>query len=260
MTAASLASFYRARYNSGNALAIVSGPADSARLASLLPTSLPPGTAAPASPPPAARTDAPRVTVIDSPGAAQASVYLVQRLPAGLAADPLPAELVTLTFRQRLMEILRTQKGWSYEMYPYGNRVGRSGSLLYMNIPLQPDKVGLAIAEVEAEAARLRSAPVDERFMATTKGYLQGNVEQGLTSLEAMNGLLLEAHRGDLSRDYYRDYLTRLPAVTAQQVRDRTAAILDPSQFLWAIAGDLKIVGEALNAEKIPFTVATAAP
>jgi predicted Zn-dependent peptidase len=251
-----LSSFYKARYNSGNAVAVVSGPGEVRRLASVIETGLPSGTAAPRPQPQPLRTDGPKVTVIDSPGASQASVLLLQILPAGLAADPLPAELVTLTFRQRLMETLRTEKGWSYEMYPYGNRVGRSGSLLHMNIPLQPDKVGLAIREVEAEAARLRSAPVEARFMATTKGYLQGGIVSGLTSLQEMNNQLLDAERGGLGNAYYRNFLQRLPSITPEEVQDGAKSLLNPDAFVWAIAGDLRTLRPALEAEKIRFTVA----
>ena len=255
LSARALRGFYKERYNGTGALVIVSGAADSARLGSLVETALPAGPAAPTDAAWQPRLSTPKVRVIDAPGEAQARLLLVQPLPAGLAADPAPAELATLTFRQRLMDILRTEKGWSYEMYPYGNRVGRSGSFLHMNIPIQTDKVALGIKEVEAEAARLRTAPLSAGFLATSKGYLQGGLQSALTSLPAMNEQLLEAERGGLPPDYYSRFLRALPKVSPEQVRAIAETLLAPDRFVWVVAGDAKRVGAALEAEKIPYSV-----
>lgn len=255
LSAETLASFYKSRYNRSNVLMIASGAAEGARLEKLLEGALPTGPAASKDPVLPIDVQAPRVRVIDSPGASQASLLLVQPLPEGLAADPAAAEFATLAFRQRLMEVLRTQKGWSYEMYPYGNDIGRSGSFLYMNIPIQTAKVALGIKEVETEAARLGKAPLDPGFFLQTKGYMQGALLRGLTSLGSMNQQLLEAERGGLPFHYHRDYLRKLPEVSSEQVRATAQALLDPNRFVWAIAGDLKQIGPALDAEKIPYTV-----
>ncbi|HEY0112634.1 MAG TPA: insulinase family protein [Allosphingosinicella sp.] len=255
-----LRSFYKSRYNGTNALVIVSGAAQAERLAPVVEAALPPGPQAPADAVLQPQLPVPRVRIIDAPGAAQANLLLVQPLPSGLAADPIPAELATLTFRQRLMNVLRTEKGWSYEMYPYGNRVGRSGSFLFMNIPIQTDKAGLGIKEVEAEAERLRKAPVDPGFFTFTKGYLQGALLRGLTSLDSMNEQLLEAERGSLPAGYHSKALRAVPAVSAEEVRAQAQSMLAPDRFLWVIAGDLKRLGPVLDAEKIPYTVVKSVP
>lgn len=260
LSADQLRSFYKSRYNGTNALVIVSGAAQSAPLALTIDAALPAGPPAPAASAWKPQAPSPRVRVIDAPGASQASLLLVQPLPADLAADPIPAELATLTFRQRLMDLLRTEKGWSYEMYPYGNRVGRSGSFLFMNIPIQTDKAALGIKEVEAEAERLRKAPVEPRFFTFTKGYLQATLLRGLTSLDSMNEQLLEDERGGLPAGYYSRALGTLPGTSPDEVRALAEAMLAPDRFLWVVAGDLKRLGPALDAEKIPYAVVKSLP
>jgi zinc protease len=178
-------------------------------------------------------------TIVDYPGATQSYVLLAQRLPPAVAADPLLAEVLTMLLRTRLMNNLRTAKGWSYEVYPFGVELDRRSAAMRFNIPLQTDKTAEAIAEIREEIRRLRDEPVSKEMLAGPKSFTESNKITGaLTSLALMNAQLVALDRNNLPTDYYTQSLGRLSAITPEDVTKASRAMLDPERFIWVIAGE----------------------
>lgn len=177
--------------------------------------------------------------IVNYPGATQSHPLLAAKLPREAAADPLLAELLTMVLRTRLMNNLRTAKGWSYEVYPFGVQVNRSGASVRFNIPLQTDKTGEAIAEIREEFRRLREEPISNETLVGAKSYLESTKITGaLTSLELMNERLVALARNKLPTDYYAQSLQRLSAFTSHDIQTAARAMLDPDRFVWVVAGD----------------------
>jgi predicted Zn-dependent peptidase len=152
------------------------------------------------------------------------------------------------------MDNLRTAKGWSYEVYPFGLEVSRGGGLIYFNAPLQPDKTGKAIREIEQEIGRLRDEEVSANLLNDTKSYVQGNlVSPGLASLSALNGQLLELQRKGLPDSYFSDSPALLAKVTAAELRESARELLDPAAMIWVLSGDAKVLKPVLEAENIRY-------
>lgn len=245
--------FYAGYYHPGNAVLVASGDVDREQLEELLDSALAEWTPRAR---PEIRNDCPfrpggrsgGVAIVDHPSATQSHILLSQRLPAHVASDPLLARLLTWALRTRLMANLRQDKGWSYEVYPFGVDVRHRGALLRFNIPVQTDKTGEAIAEIKAEIRRLREEPVAEEFLAGMKSIVESNEVTGaLTSLEQMNTQLLEIARNDLPSDYYAESLRRLPAFTPEDLRKAARTLLHPDQLVWVIAGDRAAVESELR-------------
>ena len=186
--------------------------------------------------------------IVDYPGATQSYLLLAQRLPPGVADDPLPAHLLTMLLRTRLMNNLRTAKGWSYEVYPFGVELDRTGAVMRFNIPLQTNKTAEAITEIREEIRRLREEPVSKEMLAGTKSFTESNKITGaLTSLELMNAQLVALDRNDLPTDYYAQSLRRLAAFTPDDVTKAARAMLDAERIVWIIAGDRSAIERELG-------------
>jgi len=243
--------FYAARYRPGSALLVVSGDARRQALTETLQGALVEWKALPAAAPPTASArpagDLPGgFMIVNYPGATQSHLLLARRLPPEASADPVLAELLTMTLRTRLMNNLRTGRGWSYEVYPFGVQVFRSGAVMRFNIPLQTDKTAEAIKEIHEEMRRLREEPISHETLVGAKSFMESTKITGaLTSLELMNTRLVALARSNLPTDYYAQTLQRLSAFTPQDIQTAARALLDPERFVWVIAGD----GEAVERE-----------
>jgi predicted Zn-dependent peptidase len=176
--------------------------------------------------------------LVDYPAATQAYILLAQVLPPAVAKDPLAAHLVvSYILRQRLMENLRTSKGWSYEVYPFGIELRRGAALARFNIPVQTGKTAESIQEIRNEIARLQNEPLAPTELAGVQAYLESSLTGGLMSLEQMNAQLLELARNDLPADYYPNAVRRLAAFTPSEVQAAARELFTPERLIWIIAG-----------------------
>ncbi|MFL5608867.1 MAG: M16 family metallopeptidase, partial [Gemmatimonadaceae bacterium] len=208
LTVADLRAFYATYYGPGNTLLVASGRVDTASLERQLAAALgagsrgsnarvPAQTAAPA------YASAGGAAMLDYPTAPLTYLLLAQPLPPEVASDPAMlqlARLVNLAFRQRLMANLREAKGWSYEVYPFSVEADRRGAFMLFDIPLQPDKVGDAIAEIRTELTRLRDDSLNATFLAQVSAVAaSAGVPRDLSSLERINTDVLELARSGRS-------------------------------------------------------------
>ncbi len=176
--------------------------------------------------------------VVESPSATQAHILLTQDLDPSVANDPLPAQLVvSYMLRSRLMDNLRSAKGWSYEIYPFALDVRRGGAAARFSIPVQTDKVAETIVEVRKEIARLQDEPVSGEYLVMVRAWLEGGLTAGLMSLEALNAQLLELARNDLPPDYYRTAIARLATFTPADVQAVARELLHADRLSWTITG-----------------------
>lgn len=249
--------FLGTRYHPARTVLAAAGDVDTARLAkaggAAFSRAAPPALPGPAIPPAgAARRGV--AAVVDYPGATQAHVLFAQRLPPEVVADPLPARVVMWALRTRLMENLRQDKGWSNEVYPFRVDVGPRGALMRFNFAVRTDRTAEALSEIRREVRRLRDEPVGEEFLASLKSVVEAQeIADGLTSLERMNGRLLEIARGRLPSGYHAGALSRLAALTPGDVRDAARRLLDPDALLWIVAGERT----ALEAELLVAGIGT---
>ena len=197
---------------------------------------------------PPAHPDRERFVVIDDPTATQSHILLAQVLPSSVASDPLAAQLVVAhALRSRLMDNLRSAKGWSYEVYPFGVELQRGGAIATFNIPVQADKTAESIAEVRKEIARLQSESVPAQFLASVRGYLEASLTAGLMSLDALNAQILEVVRNDLPANYYSDALERVRRYTPADVTGVAQSLLTPGRLIWVIAGNRSLIEAELR-------------
>jgi predicted Zn-dependent peptidase len=194
-----------------------------------------------------------RFIVVDDPTATQITVLLAQILPPQTVKDSLAAELVTHALRSRLMNNLRSAKGWSYEVYPFGVELRPGGAVARFNIPLQSDKAAEAITEVRKEIARLHDEPVAPEHLGTFKSFLEGSLTAGLMSLEQLNAQALVIARNDRALDSPSKALARLQTFTAEELQAAAKELLRSDRLLWIVSGKREEVERELRELGVPF-------
>jgi predicted Zn-dependent peptidase len=210
----------------------------------------------PASPPAGQR----RLLVVSRPGSVQ-SLLLMGR-PVVTVTDPayypllVANTIVAGSFGSRLVENIREDKGYTYS--PGGGVSTRAkGGLLTMRADVRSDVTAAALTEMFYEQDRLASTTPTEEELSRAKRYqaglyllrnqIQGAVAQTLAA-NWVNGL----PPGALG-----EFVTKVNAVTAAQVREAGRAFYPSSRQTVVVVGDAAKVKDELS----PFgEVTEAAP
>ncbi|MFL5607070.1 MAG: hypothetical protein ACJ8AD_11535, partial [Gemmatimonadaceae bacterium] len=123
-------------------------------------------------------------------------------------------------------------------VYPFSVEADRRGAFMLFDIPLQPDKVGDAIAEIRTELTRLRDDSLNATFLAqVSAAAASAGVPRDLSSLERINTEILELARSGRSAASYVAAQRALGSMTPAQLRTAVRSMLDPTRLFWVAAG-----------------------
>ena len=104
-----------------------------------------------------------------------------------------------------------------------------------------------ALNEIFYEIKRIRDEDVDAKELERAKNSLSGSFVASLEVPNTIASYALEIEQYGLPKGYYKTYLKRLAAVTAQDVRRVAQQYLDPDHTLIAVVGAAKDVREKLG-------------
>ncbi|MDV3467353.1 pitrilysin family protein [Stenotrophomonas sp. C3(2023)] len=195
---------------------------------------------------------APRVFLVDQPGAIQANVFAGQLLPSTMDPGALRMDIANGVlggdFTSRLNMNLREDKHWSYGARSTAiNSVGQRPWLAMA--PVQIDKTGPAVAEMRKEivafvdGSKPATAAEVQRIRNIQTLSLPGAYETAAAVLGTI-GSLVQYQRPD---DYVFTRKAEIEALTPQQVQD-AASGLKPGALTWVVVGDLKQTEAAVRA------------
>ncbi len=195
---------------------------------------------------------APRVILIDKPGAIQSVIRVGEIMPSTL--DPRDFDIGAVSdvlggsFTSRLNMNLREDKGWTYGA---SSGVGdtRGPRAFTVATSVQTDKTAEALAEINGEIRGIRHdrpATIEELALLS-KGQVLALPGQFETN-QALVGYLQYVNR--FERPY--DWITTLPAkyeaLTPAGVTATADALLDPDALTWVVVGDLAATEQKIRA------------
>jgi len=260
LTRDDLVQFHRDWIRPDNATLIVTGDVDAAKLLPMLekyfgdwraPTSARPAKSIPV----AARNAAPRVYLIDKPGAIQSNILIGEVTPPGTAPDRLEIgtmnDILGGSFTSRINMNLREDKHWTYgAQSSLPDALGERPWLL--SAPVQTDKTIDAIREIRREVAEFlgaHPATPDEIEKARNRDVreLPGRYETNA----AVSGAIAEMLIFKRPDDYVRTLKSRIEAQTDEGVRAAAAEALDPEHMTWVVVGDLSKIEQPIRELKI---------
>ncbi|MEN5289189.1 pitrilysin family protein [Stenotrophomonas lactitubi] len=203
----------------------------------------------------------PRVFLVDSPGALQATLVAGQLVAPSSDPQMLAFEVANSILggspSARLNMNLREAKGWSYGVISSAANapIARPWRVV---APVQSDRVAEAMAEIQREIAEYASGPAparqDEvaRFRDSQVRRLAGSFE----TREAVASEIADIVRFDRPDDWTTHRSRALRQLDLNEVR-AAAAALDVSRLTWVVVGDLSRVEAPVRAMGLGEVIVT---
>jgi zinc protease len=201
--------------------------------------------------------DAPRVHVVDRPGAEQS----VLRVGFPLDLHPANAQALAVRvmntilgggiFSARLMMRLREERGWTYGAYSVLD-VDRSNSSLHVHVSVRTAVTGAAVREILEVMADMAREPVKATELDLARSHLAGAFGRSLEDARTLAQFALNIRRYGLPPDHYRTYLQRLQCITAEDVWNAARGFLFPDRAAVLVVGDADAVAPDLEVSGVP--------
>jgi zinc protease len=201
---------------------------------------------------PAGSAVAPRVIVIDQPGAGQAAVYVAMRSIARTDADYFPLTLGNTllggSFTSRLNQEIRIKRGLSYGTRSnLGVRQDEGAFVAYAQT--RNDAAAEVADLILGEVNRLSTTQPTESEMTTRQAILSGAFGSSLETVDGLGGVVANLALYDLPMSDLASYVGRVEAITPEQVQAAFAEHLPVSDASLVIVGDAAQFIDAIRAK-----------
>jgi predicted Zn-dependent peptidase len=211
-------------------------------------------------PPP--RPTAPKILLVNRPGAPQSSIVGAQLLPIDPKGDIIPFDTANDAlggnFLSRLNMDLREEKGWSYGVSG-DEQLNLHGVSYVVSAPVQADRTGDSLVELDRQITDFvttKGVTKEEldRVVTNNVNQLPGEFETAGAVLGAMMNIDM-LHRPD---NYYETLAPEYRAQTTASLDKAIRSALDPRGFTWIVVGDAAKVRPQLEKLGMPIEVVEA--
>jgi zinc protease len=221
-----------------------------AGIAKTIAASLPPGRAIPDDVPEPTMTPGRRLVVVDKPERTQTQILI-----GCLGTHPHDVDHVALhvgntifggTFTARLMNEVRSKRGWSYGAYsslPYDRH--RRGFSLW-TFPKAADAAPCIGLELEL-LQKWWSEGVTAKELAWAQRYLVRSHAFAIDTPSKRVGQILDERLYDLPPGYHENYVEHVRSVTRDQVNDAIRARVTPEDLLVTVVGTASEIAEPIK-------------
>jgi zinc protease len=243
-----LLAFHGNHYRHGRSSLLIAGDFDPSALAAAVEEAFSPQGAAglrtaPSSaalPAPPAAAAAPRIVVVDRPGAEQTELRIghlgVSRLHPDRVGLGILNTLLGGKFTSRINLNLRERHGFTYGASSrFVDR--KSAGPFVVSAAVTTAATARATEEVLGELRRIREQPVADSELEDTRSYLLGVFPYGLQTVEGLAGRLDEIALYDLPLDTPARYLAEVGAIRSEELLRLAQAHLHPERALIVAVG-----------------------
>jgi len=195
--------------------------------------------------------DKAKLFIVDRPGSAQSVVSIgqigVDRMNPDFYAITVMNTLLGGGFTSRINMNLREDKG-----YTYGARSGfsfrRGAGPFSAGGDIQTAFTKEAVAEFIKELNDIRGGnPVTQKELDYNKQSLIRRYPGGFETVGAISGQLSNLVVYGLPDSYFNDYISKINAITVEDVNRVAKQYLDPSKMAIVIVGDRKVIEPGLK-------------
>jgi zinc protease len=249
--------FHATYYRPNNACLVVSGDFNPATLRDELnaaldgwaPAPIPAAVATPPLPP------APRLVLVDRPGAPQSVVRLIapgtdRRSPDRPALSMLNA-ILGGSFTSRLNFKLREQKGYTYGAGSSFSFLRRPGAFS-ARAAVFSEVTDASVAEFLNELGGVRTSPITDEERTKARAMLLDRVAEGLATVGGIAATFGELGIYGLPLDEPQRFVAALERTTAADLARLAATYIDPDRATILVVGDRAAVEPGLRALGLP--------
>lgn len=204
---------------------------------------------------------APRVIVVDLPGAGQAAVSAAVRGPRRADDSYYPLSVVNSIMGQgqngHLFQEIRAKRGLSYGAYStLGARL--DGGLLSASTQTKNESAAEVVELVLHEFDRLRTEAVTEQDVTDREAFINGGFSRSLETTGGLGGTLAMAVTYGLPLSETETYAGKINATTPEAVRSAAQAISSEQAYV-VVVGEASMFIDALRAAHPDVVVIPAA-
>lgn len=199
-----------------------------------------------------------KVILVDRPASVQSVINVAY--PVNLqynSPDRIPATLLSYILgggsSSRLFLNLREAKGYTYGAYS-SLRPDKLIGEFSANASVRTEVTDSAAYQIYNEMNRLDKNSITEVELSAAKAYLTGSFGRSLESPATIASFALNAEIQKLPKDYYKNYLKNLDAVSVAQLNELSPKYIEPKQSYLIIVGNaaefkdqLAQFGEVIN-------------
>ncbi len=192
-----------------------------------------------------------KVALVDRPNAVQSVIHV--GYPVKLeknSPDVIPAtvmnNLLGGSFSSRLNQNLREKHGFTY-----GARSVLSSDELIgqfdASLEARNEVTDSSITEILNEMKKLRKEKVSEEELNQVKKYMMGSFSRSLEHPQTIANFALNIERYNLPKDFYKNYLKNVDAVTVDDIQKAAKKYIKPNKAYILVVGNGEEVAEGLK-------------
>lgn len=192
-----------------------------------------------------------KVSLVDRPNSVQSviSVGYPIELQVG-SEDAIKASVVNIILggsaTGRLFMNLRESKAYTYGAYSSMNPDRLIGSFS-ASTQVRTSVTDSAITEIINEMKRIRNDKVSDEELQKAKNLLSGSFVRSLESPETIARFAINTARYNLPKDYYKNYLKNLNALTADEVLATAKKYIKPNNLHIIVVGNGEEVAKNIS-------------
>ena len=192
----------------------------------------------------------PSVFVVNKEGAVQSNIQIgnVAKVKIGdsdYEAIQVFNQIFGSGFAGRLFQNLREDKEYTYGAYG-GIRTNKLIGNFSSSAKVRNEVTDSAVEQFLYEINRIRKEPVTAEELKNAQNYLAGTFAQSLESKRTVARFAANIDEYKLDKDYYKNYLKRINAVTVADIQRVATKYLKPQNINIIVVGDAAEVGEKL--------------
>lgn len=192
----------------------------------------------------------PTVSIVDRPNAVQSSITIsfpVELKPA--TDDAIKARLMNSILgggTSRLFDNLREKHGFTYGAYSSITPDKLIG-IFTASTDVRNSATDSAIREILFEINRIINEPVEEKELNLHRNEISGAFALSLESPQTIASFALTIERYKLDKNYYRNYLKKLEALTIDDIQQSAKKYMKPQNVHILVVGKATDVAENIK-------------
>lgn len=196
--------------------------------------------------------ETPKVAIANRDGANQSTIMVTHTLPMtpghpnAIKASVMNQILGGGSFNTRLFQNLREDKGYTYGAY---SRLSTDKRIGYFSASAQvrTSVTDSALNEILYEMQRMQTELVPAEDLELIKNMMTGSFSRSLEDPQTIANFALNIERYDLPADYYRTYLEKVAAVTAEDIMAMANEYLNPDQAIILAVGEADKIEDVMR-------------
>jgi zinc protease len=194
------------------------------------------------------------VYLIDKPGAAQSEIRIGHPGVPRSSPDYFPLMVMNTmlggTFTSRLNTNLRETHGWSYGARSSFQMLRGAGPFT-AQAGVQTNATDSSLVEFFKEINRIRTEPVSQQELDKIKNFVALRLPDQLETTQDVAFQLANLETYGLDASFYDDYVQRVMAVTADDLRRVANQYVRPDRAVVVVVGDRQVVEAAVRAANV---------